>query len=191
MNKNEQINSNNQLKLKEEIIKEEIENNNYNKEQFLKYLSEQKENGNDIQNWSLLELNIQITNFINSLNSNNQKEEKENTILINNINESQIKTLESQNLSKEITADNIINSNMNITFPKNKYSKNVYSKEINCKKLVKTKLNDKLIKVKIKNPKLSNKNIWEKSYIIYEIITEEMKWLVYRRYSDFDILRQI
>ena len=80
---------------------------------------------------------------------------------------------------------------MNITFPKNKYSKNVYSKEINCKKLVKTKLNDKLIKVKIKNPKLSSKNIWEKSYITYEIITEEMKWLVYRRYSDFDILRQI
>ena len=191
MNKNEQINSNNQLKLKEEIIKEEIENNNYNKEQFLKYLSEQKENGNDIQNWSLLELNIQISNFIHSLNSNNQKEEKENTISIKNLNESQIKILDSQNLNKEITADNIINSNMNITFPKNKYSKNIYSKEINCKKLVKTKLNDKLIKVKIKNPKLSNKNIWEKSYITYEIITEEMKWLVYRRYSDFDILRQI
>ena len=67
MNKNIQININNKLKLKEEIIKEEIENNNYNKEQFLKYLSEQKENGNDIQNWSLLELNIQISNFIHSL----------------------------------------------------------------------------------------------------------------------------
>ena len=42
INKNAQINSNNQLKLKEEIIKEEIDNNNNNKEQFLKYLSEQK-----------------------------------------------------------------------------------------------------------------------------------------------------
>ena len=44
-----------------------------------------------------------------------------------------------------------------------------------CKKLAKTKLNYKLIKVKYKNPKLSNTNIWEKSYITYEIITEEIK----------------
>ena len=63
--------------------------------------------------------------------------------------------------------------------------------EINCKKAEKTVLNDKEVKVVIQNPKTSEKGLLTSQYTIYEVCTESMHWLVHRRYSDFDWLRNI
>ena len=73
----------NQKRLKEELIKEEIINKNYDKDLFFKFISEKKENGSDLNNWSILELNLQISNFINlksndSQQTNNINEEENN-----------------------------------------------------------------------------------------------------------------
>ena len=188
-----------QMRLKEELIKEEIEKKNFEKEMFLKFIAEQKENGGDLSNWSILDLNTQISNFINkesNQSENNNKineEKKENeSEIINKPKISLSETLkinqEQQNIHQQIQNQvqniNIYNNNQNTT---NK----VYAKEIICKKLEKTPLNDKEIIVKIQNPKISDSKIWEQKYIQYEIVTDSMKWLVYRRFSDFDTLRQI
>ena len=181
----------NQLKLKEEIIEEEIEKKNYNKEKFLQYLLDKKENGNKLENWSLIELNFEIMNFINSINKNS-KQSFQGNIIGNNI------TLNQKNLN----INNPLHSNNEISLSKNpllnkfhfseeNINNSIYLKEINCKTLEKTPLNDKNLKVIIQNPKLNNSNIWESIYIIYEIVTDEMKWLVHRRYSDFENLRQV
>ena len=181
----------NQLKLKEEIIEEEIEKKNYNKEKFLQYLLDKKENGNKLENWSLIELNFEIMNFINSINKNS-KQSFQGNIIGNNI------TLNQKNLN----INNPLHSNNEISLSKNpllnkfhfseeNINNSIYLKEINCKTLEKTPLNDKNLKVIIQNPKINNSNIWESIYIIYEIVTDEMKWLVHRRYSDFENLRQV
>ena len=181
----------NQLKLKEEIIEEEIEKKNYNKEKFLQYLLDKKENGNKLENWSLIELNFEIMNFINSINKNS-KQSFQGNIIGNNI------TLNQKNLN----INNPLHSNNEISLSKNPLlnkfhfseentNNSIYLKEINCKTLEKTPLNDKNLKVIIQNPKINNSNIWESIYIIYEIVTDEMKWLVHRRYSDFENLRQV
>ena len=194
---NEEPNDN-QMRLKEELIKEEIEKKNFQKDMFLKFIAEQKENGGDLSNWSILDLNTQISNFINkesNQSENNNKineEKKENeSEIINKPKISLSETLKintEQNIHQQIQNQvqniNIYNNNQNTT---NK----VYAKEIICKKLEKTPLNDKEIIVKIQNPKISDSKIWEQKYIQYEIVTETMKWLVFRRFSDFDTLRQI
>jgi hypothetical protein len=59
---NEEPNDN-QMRLKEELIKEEIEKKNFQKDMFLKFIAEQKENGGDLSNWSILDLNTQISNL--------------------------------------------------------------------------------------------------------------------------------
>ena len=178
----------NQLKLKEEIIKEEIEKKNYNKDKFFQYLLDKKENGNKLENWSLIELNFEITNYINSINNNNKNSlQKNNNITFNQVN---LNINESLNNNNEISLSQnpLLN---NYQFSHQNINNSLYSKEINCKTLEKTPLNDKNIKVIIQNPRINKSNIWESIYILYEIVTDEMKWLVHRRYSDFDNLRQI
>ena len=183
----------NQKRLKEELIKEEIINKNYDKDLFFQYISEKKENGSDLNNWSILELNLQISNFINlksndSQQTNNINEEENNKAKISltetlNINKETQSNIHQQ-IQSQVQNINIYNNNQN---SRNK----VYAKEIICKKLEKTPLNDTEIIVKIKNPKISDNKYWEQKYINYEIVTDKMKWLVYRRFSDFDNLRQI
>ena len=181
----------NQLKLKEEIIEEEIEKKNYNKEKFLQYLLDKKENGNKLENWSLIELNFEIMNFINSINKNS-KQSFQGNIIGNNITLNQ----KNLNINNPFYSNNEISLSKNPLLNKFHFSEentnnSIYLKEINCKTLEKTPLNDKNLKVIIQNPKLNNSNIWESIYIIYEIVTDEMKWLVHRRYSDFENLRQV
>ena len=181
-----------QLKLKEDIIKEEIEKKNYNKNKFLQYLLDKKENGNKLENWSLIELNFEIANYVNSINNNNKNSLEENIKENNNIR----LNLTNFNINNSFNNNNEISLSQNqllnyYQFSHQNTNNSIYLKEINCKTLEKTQLNDKNIKVIIQNPRTNKDNIWNSIYIIYEIVTDEMKWLVHRRYSDFDNLRQI
>jgi hypothetical protein len=62
-------------------------------------------------------------------------------------------------------------------------------KEINCFKLDKSKLNDMTILVKVSNPRQINNSIFSQSYVLYDVSTPQLNWLVNRRYSDFIWLR--
>ena len=63
--------------------------------------------------------------------------------------------------------------------------------EIKCKLSDKTLLNNRKIKVVIKNPKNSEKSLLSTQYTLYDVCTESLTWIVQRRYSDFDWLRNI
>ena len=69
-----------QLTLKQEILKSEILEKNYDKDKFIQFCLNQKENGDDLTKWTLLELNECISNFIKAEN------EAQNQINNNNIN---------------------------------------------------------------------------------------------------------
>jgi len=63
-------------------------------------------------------------------------------------------------------------------------------KEIGCLKLEKTKLNDLTIEVVVSNPKqITNNSFFSKNYVLYDISTPKLNWVVNRRYSDFIWLR--
>lgn len=62
-----------QLRLKQETLKKEIIEKNYDRSKFILFCLTKKENGDDLANWSLLELNDVIVEFINE-----QKKEAQN-----------------------------------------------------------------------------------------------------------------
>ena len=70
-------------------------------------------------------------------------------------------------------------------------AKNFKEKVIDCRKLEKTQLNDQNITVEVKNPTEKSGGMFGKSFILYDVITSPMNWSVQRRFSDFDMLRQI
>ena len=67
-------------------------------------------------------------------------------------------------------------------------TKNV--KEVECGKIAKTVLNDVTVISKIINPRTVEKGFFESNYVLYDIATEQFKWLVTRRFSDFIWLRE-
>ena len=153
-----------QINLKQDIIKAEILDKNYDKDKFLNFILSKKEHGDDLAKWSLLELNEVILEFI--------KKEK-----------GDVKPIEEKNINVDIDKLKICNT-------KEEDEKN-YQKEITCKKLEKTVLNDKEIKVVLRNPKASDSTFLQSTFITYEVMTESQEWLVRRRFSDFEWLRNI
>ena len=82
--------------------------------------------------------------------------------------------------------------NIQVQTPQNsKTSTQNQTIKIKCKILEKTELNDKKIEVIIKNPKPVVTNFLTSNYVEYEVETKQMNWIVKRRYSDFEWLRQV
>lgn len=75
-------NSNSSLNLKkQELLKKEIIDKNLDKDSFLEFCIQKKENGDDLDNWTLEELKETITEFSNAevqnmLNAKNDKKKK-------------------------------------------------------------------------------------------------------------------
>ena len=151
---------------KQKLIKENILDKHYDKDQFFAFCMKNKpKNGDNLQNWTMEELNLTINNFI----------EEQNKYYIN--------------------TQNAMNQNIQLNLsqnPEKKTSQNVY--EILCAKLNKTILNDKEVKSEMKNPKSIEPGFFSNSYILYDIETTidivNIKWIVQRRYSDFIWLRE-
>ena len=229
-----------QLQLKQQLLKTEILDKNRDQNKFLQFCISQKENGDDLNNWTYEELKQCITDFEKTLqppptqssslnfflstaknnnpqpqnysqnpyyyqNPNFQNYQNQN---INN-NFQQIPNQLQQNipqgpplistgyilnpLQAMLTSEKLqqrINTDVqNINIDNSNSQSQKY--EILCKKLDKSVLNDKEIKVIVQNPKTTEKSLLTTQFTIYEVYTESMKWLVHRRYSDFDWLRNI
>ena len=58
-------------------------------------------------------------------------------------------------------------------------------KNIDCISFEKTKLNDLTILVNISNPRQISNSLFSTNYVLYDISTPQINWLVNRRYSDF------
>ena len=163
----------NQISLKQEIIKAEILDKNYDKDKFLSFILSKKEHGDDLSKWTLLELNNAIVEFTEGEKGVSKKEEAKPQ-------ESSDKMAQDINVDIE-----------KLKICKTKEEEKVYEKEIICKKLEKTVLNDKEIVVILRNPKASDTTFLQSTYITYEVLTESQQWLVRRRFSDFEWLRTI
>ena len=172
-----------ELEEKKNLLQTEILDKNYDQVKFVEFCLSKKPNGDDLTIWSLDELKSTVqeftikfpnTNINTNLNINNyyyQRDNQQNDL--NQIN----------NLQKDI-------ENMNVSTQEQKNTQSQTMK-IKCKILEKTDLNDKQITVVIKNPKPVVTNFLSSNYVEYEVETKQMNWLVKRRYSDFEWLRQV
>ena len=169
-----------ELELKRNLLQKEIIEGNYNKEQFIDYCLALKPYGDDISQWTYEELKSTVNSFI-SYHKQEELKEKQEEQIINQYN--------IQNNQMENQINNFFEENKNIN---NIDNNNNISKEyqLNCRKIEKSPLNDKKVTITIQNPKAIETSIFQSNYIIYEIITDVTQWLVSRRYSDFDWLRQ-
>ncbi len=63
MSENKEENIQDQLSLKQELLKNEIIAKNYDGQKFLEYCINLKENGDDMNNWTYEELKLVVENF--------------------------------------------------------------------------------------------------------------------------------
>ncbi len=196
-----------QLHLKQELLKEEIVAKNYDGQKFLEYCMNLKENGDDMNNWKLDELKSVVENFKADYeykekekekekiqeNKEEKKENNEENLEEEKPNEKETKNEENINKEKDIESKEETINSMNKEKDKDKEIDTFEPKikEVTCKLLEKSILNNKEIKVTIKDPKTNEKSLLSLGYVSYEVFTEPSNWSVRRRYSDFTLLRNI
>ena len=165
------MNGNEDLQKKEALIQKEIIDKKYDKASFINFCITKKENGDDLNNWTLGELTIVISQFLaKQPKSQVSKQNNEKIAQKDELKKENIESLEQFNIEEQ---------------------KNFKEKIIDCKKLEKTQLNDKKITIVIRNPKEVDGGVFGKNYVLYEILTDPFGWIVFRRYSDFDLLRKL
>ena len=167
-----------ELEEKKNLLQTEILEKNYDQVKFVEYCLSKKPGGDDLTTWTLEELKTTIQEFI----SKNPKPEPINQMQNLNINNLNNNTNNYNDFQKDIEKMNM---------PSAEAPKKVQTLKVKCKILEKTNLNDKKITVIIKNPKPVVTNFLSSNYVEYEVETKDMNWLVKRRYSDFEWLRQV
>ena len=176
------------IEAKKDLLKREILDNNYDQNKFIEFCISQKENGDDLSQWTLEELqeiikqftSSQKDNIENNININSEKKENDSTEKSNEKNINNKNPNENQNIEGDIKQ-----------MGETKVEKTTKAQIINCRKLEKSVLNDKVIEVLIQNPKLIETSFISSNYINYEVSTPSMNWIVFRRYSDFLWLRSV
>ena len=152
---------------KEALLKNEILEKNYDKTAFINYCMSKKDNGDDLNSWTLEELTQIVDEFVKTQNLEGDK--------INDPENDEIKTLNVEKIEKFNAEEH----------------KNFKDTKISCKKLEMTELNKKEIKIIVRNPEEVDGGVFGKNYVKYEVYTEPFGWKVERRYSDFDWLRKL
>ncbi len=170
---------NDEIQAKQTLLQNEIIEKNYDKTAFINFCLSKKENGDDLNNWTLDELKEIVSEFVNTQNqAQAQNEPKEEEIK----NEGQ-KEGEGQEIKKEdIEKMEKFNA---------EDSKNFKERVIDCRKLEKTQLNDNKLVITVRNPKEMDGGVFGKNYVLYEVQTDPFGWVVLRRFSDFDTLRKL
>ena len=162
-----------EIQAKQSLLQSEIIEKNYDKTAFINFCLSKKENGDDLNNWTLDELTEIVREFVNSQNqqvppsdlpqNDAQKGEQE-------IKKEDIEKMEKFNAEE---------------------SKNFKERVIECRKLEKTQLNDNKLVITVRNPKEMDGGVFGKNYVVYEVQTDPFGWVVLRRFSDFDTLRKL
>ena len=210
MTENKEENIQDQLSLKQELLKNEIIAKNYDGQKFLEYCINLKENGDDMNNWTYEELKLVVENFKADYDHKKEKSKEQTNKEItheNNDKKNNDDDIETEKLD-DIDINKTDNENNKKDSETKEENNNIPSKEISndktlkdkleskikefpCKLLEKSILNDKEIKVTVKNPKTNEKTLLSLAYVTYEVYTEPYLWLVRRRYNDFSLLRNI
>jgi len=163
------------------LLQTEIIEKNYDKTAFINFCLSKKENGDDLNNWTLDELTEIVHEFVKS-----QTQTQTQTSLPEQIPTStgpSDKQQEGQDIKKEdIEKMEKFNAEETKTFKE---------RVIECRKLEKTQLNDNKLVITVKNPKEMEGGVFGKNYVLYDVLTDPFGWTVQRRFSDFDTLRKL
>ena len=169
-----------EIQAKQTLLQSEIIEKNYDKTAFINFCLSKKENGDDLNNWTLDELTQIVQEFVSTQNQAQTQSEPQ-TLQSNP--EGGKKEGEGQEIKKEdIEKMEKFNADD---------SKNFKEKVIQCRKLEKTQLNDKKLVITVSNPKEMDGGVFGKNYVVYEVKTDPFGWVVLRRFSDFDNLRKL
>ena len=171
-----------EIKQKQKLLQEEIIDKNLDKTMFINFCLSKKENGDDLSNWTLPELQNIVKEFAES----QKQQQAANPSLqeqISNLNANPKGPQETEEINKE-SVEKLEKFNADET-------KNFKEKTMDCRKLDKTELSEKNISIEVKNPTEKAGGMFSKSFILYDVVTTPMNWSVQRRFSDFDSLRQI
>jgi hypothetical protein len=155
---------------KQEYLKGEIIDKNYDKDAFLDFCIRKKNDGDDLNNWSMDELKQIVEEFINKQKAAEGREKTR----ADNMNETNTK------IETDIEKIDLV---------KSENEEKYLEKEIMCRRQTKSPLNDIKITVRVTQPKINEGSFFTSSYITYEVITDELSYSVRRRYSDFEWLR--
>ena len=167
-----------EIQAKQTLLQTEIIEKNYDKTAFINFCLSKKENGDDLNNWTLEELTQIVNEFVSSQTQTVSSSEPQNDAP-----KTEGKEGENQEIKKE-DIEKMEKFNAEET-------KNFKEKVINCRKLEKTKLNDTKLVITVTNPKEVDGGVFGKNYVLYEVKTDPFGWTVYRRFSDFDTLRKL
>lgn len=149
-------------------------------------MSFKKENGDDLNNWSLDELKQIVEEFVNTQNES-QNAQNEPQIQVQELTANAPTAQGAEGQQQEIKKEDIEKMEKFNA----EESKNFKEKVIQCKKLEKTELSDKKLNITVRNPKEKDGGVFGKNYVLYEVHTDPFNWVVYRRFSDFDNLRKL
>ena len=162
--------SDQEIQAKQELLQREIIQRNLDKGSFINFCLSKKENGDDLNNWTFAELEEIVKEFVSN------QSQQENVPPSSEQNAGENEEINKENLEKM--------EKFNAEEPK------VFKERtIECRKLEKSVLNDKKVSVTIKNPKEMSGGVFGKNYVLYEVQTDPLGWVVHRRFSDFDNLR--
>lgn len=165
-----------EIQAKQSLLQTEIIEKNYDKTAFINFCLSKKENGDDLNNWSLEELTEIVHEFVQNQSPQESGEQPKAE------GGEQPKT-EGEEIKKEdLEKMEKFNAEEQKTFKE---------KTIDCRKLELTQLNNNKVTVTVKNPKEVDGGVFGKNFVQYEVFTEPFGWTVYRRYSDFDLLRKL
>ena len=168
-----------EIEAKQSLLQTEIIEKNYDKTAFINFCLSKKENGDDLNNWTLDEITQIVKEFVSTQNQNEQTTE----LKMEEIKSEPTKEGEGQEIKKEdIEKTEKFNA---------EDSKNFKERTIECRKLEKTQLNDNKLVITVRNPKEMDGGVFGKNYVLYEVQTDPFGWIVLRRFRDFDSLRKL
>ena len=167
-----------EIQAKQTLLQTEIIEKNYDKTAFINFCLSKKENGDDLNNWTLDELTQIVKEFVST-----QTQGEPTEIKMEEVKSEPTKEGEGQEIKKEdIEKMEKFNA---------EDSKNFKERTIECRKLEKTQLNDNKLVITVRNPKEMDGGVFGKNYVLYEVQTDPFGWIVLRRFSDFDTLRKL
>jgi len=168
-----------EIQAKQTLLQREIIEKNYDKTAFINFCLSKKENGDDLNNWTLDELSEIVKEFVQTQNQQQAQVETKT--------ETKMDTPKKEGENQEIKKEDIEKMEKFNA----EESKNFKEKVIECRKLEKTQLNDNKLVITVSNPKEMDGGVFGKNYVLYEVKTDPFGWIVLRRFSDFDNLRKL
>ena len=173
------MDDNDEIQAKQTLLQSEIIEKNYDKTAFINFCLSKKENGDDLNNWTLDELTQIVQEFVSTQNqASAQTELKIEEPKYEGQKEGEGQEIKKEDIEKmeKFSAED---------------SKNFKERVIECRKLEKTQLNDNKLVITVRNPKEMDGGVFGKNYVLYEVQTDPFGWIVLRRFSDFDTLRKL